>query len=195
MSLQIPQRFITNLENFTWGKDWRATRIIKEKRVDGEYYFANIVRYYGEEENTHDYDIAETYEEMAWLGRVEKFVGKRIHDIDPDSKTFGKRIYSEAITETITEKDSKGRPIEREVLVDGKTVYEYTLKVSKETTEKVKTIAGAIALNQETQFLFIYGAQPPLVVDPDTFWDVTVSEYLQNINPIKVTKKSDGKKA
>ena len=194
MSLSIPQRFITNLENFTWGKDWRATRIIKEKRVDGEYYFANIVRYYGEEEDTHGYDIAETYEEMAWLGRVEKFVGKRIHDIDPDSKTFGKRIYSEAITETITEKDSKGRPVEREVLVDGKTVYEYTLKVSKETTEKVKTIAGAIGLNQETQFLFIYGAQPPLVVDPTTFWDVTVSEYLQNINPIKITKKSDGKK-
>ena len=194
MSLSIPQRFITNLENFTWGKDWRATRIIKEKRVDGEYYFANIIRYYGEKDDTHDYDIAETYEEMAWLGRNERFVGKRIHDIDPDSKTFGKRIYSEAITETITEKDSKGRPIEREVLVDGKTVYEYTLKVSKETTEKVKTLAGAIALNQETQFLFIYGAMPPLVVDPDTFWEVSVRDYLQNINPIKITKKSDGKK-
>ena len=30
MSLTIPQKFITNLDNFTWGDDWRATRIIKE---------------------------------------------------------------------------------------------------------------------------------------------------------------------
>ena len=47
MSLSIRERFITDLENFTWSKDWRATRIIKERRVDGEYYFASIVRYYG----------------------------------------------------------------------------------------------------------------------------------------------------
>jgi len=192
--MSIPVRFITNLENFTWGKDWRATRIIKEKRVDGEYYFANIVRYYGEKEDTHDYDIADTIAESAWLGRNEKFVGKRIHDTDPDSKTFGKRIYSEAITETITEKDSKGRPIEREVLIDGKTVYEYTLPVTKENTEKIKELAGAIALNQETLFLFIYGANPPLTVDPDTFWSTKVSDYLNSINPLKKEKKSDGKK-
>ena len=111
MSLSIPQRFITDLDNFTWGVDWRATRIIKEKRTDGEYYFANIVRYYGEKEETHDYDIAESYLETAWLGRVEKFVGKRMHDTDPDSKSFGKRIYSEAITETITEKDQKAKDV------------------------------------------------------------------------------------
>ena len=127
MSLSIPQRFITDLENFTWGEDWRATRIIKEKRTDGEYYFANIVRYYGEKEDTHDYDIAESYLETAWLGRVEKFVGKRMHDTDPDSKSFGKRIYSEAITETITEKDQKGKPIEREVLLEGKVIYQYII--------------------------------------------------------------------
>ncbi len=193
MSLTIPQRFITDLESFTWGKDWRATRIIKEKRVDGEYYFANIVRYYGENEDTHDHDVSESYMETAWLGRIERFVGKRVHDIDPDSKTFGKRIYSEAITETITEKDSKGKPIEREVLIDGKVIYEYTLPVGKENTSKVKELGGAIAMNQETQYLFIYGANPPLVVDPETFFDTSVKEYLQNINPIK-NKKSDGKK-
>lgn len=195
MSLTIPQRFITNLDDFTWGQDWRATRIIKEKRVDGEFYFANIIRYYGTEEDTHDYDIAESYQEMAWLGRNEKFVGKRIHDTDPDSKTFGKRIYSEAITETITEKDGKGRPVEREVLVDGKVIYEYIIPVTKENTAKLKTLAGAIALNQETQFLFVYGANPPIIVEPETFWDVSVSNYLQSINPLNKDKKTDGKKA
>jgi hypothetical protein len=193
MSLSIPQRFITNLEDFTWGKDWRATRIIKEKRVDGEYYFANILRYYGEKEDTHDHDVSETHAESAWLGRNEKFVGKRIHDTDPDSKTFGKRIYSEAITETITEKDSKGRPVEREVLIDGKTIYEYIIPATKENTEKIKTLAGAIALNQETIFLFVYGANPPLIVDPDTFFNVKISDYLNDINPLKKDKK-DGKK-
>lgn len=184
MSLSIQQRFITDLDSFTWGKDWRATRIIKEKRVGGEYYFANIVRYYGEKEDTHDYDLAETLQEQAWLGRVEKFVGKRMHDTDPDSPTFGKRIYSPAITEMITEEDSRGKPKTREVLVEGKTIYEYKLKVDEKNTKLMKELAGAIALNQETQFLFIYGANPPLVVDPETFWKTSVSDYLQNIKPI-----------
>ena len=192
MSLSIPQRFITDIENFSWGVDWRATRIIRERRVGGDYYFANIIRYYGEKEDTHDYDVSESLQESAWLGRIEKFVGKRMHDIDPDSKTFGKRIYSEAITETITEKDGRGKPVEREVLIDGKVIYEYIIPATKENTEKMKGLAGAIALNQETQFLFIYGANAPIVVEPETFWTTTVSDYLKSLTPTK--PKKDGKK-
>lgn len=191
MSLQIPQTFITDLESFTWDKDWRAKRIIKEKRTDGDYYFANIVRYYGVKEDTHDYDIAETYVETAWLGRVEKFVGKRTFDIDPDSPTRGQRIYSEAITETITEKDLKGKPTEREVLIKGKTIYEYMIKVTPENTKKMRSLMGAIALNQETQLLFVYGAQPPHSVEPDTFFGMTVSEYLQSVSELNLRKKID----
>lgn len=194
MSLSIPQRFITNLEDFTWGKDWRAIRIVKEKRTDGEYYYANIVRYFGEKEDTHDYDIAETYIERAWLGRIEKFVGKRKHDRDPDSKTFGKRIYSEAVTETVSELDLKGKPIEREVLVEGKMIYEYTLPVTEGNTKKLKELAGAIALNQETQFLFIYGAQPPNVVDPETFWKTSVTDYIQSLKNIPQQTSAQNKK-
>jgi len=192
MSLSIPQRFISDIENFSWGVDWRATRIIRERRVGGDYYFANIIRYYGEKEDTHDYDVSESLQESAWLGRIEKFVGKRMHDIDPDSKTFGKRIYSEAITETITEKDGRGKPVEREVLIDGKVIYEYIIPATKENTEKMKGLAGAIALNQETQFLFIYGANAPIVVEPETFWTTTVSDYLKSLTPTK--PKKDGKK-
>jgi hypothetical protein len=191
MSLSIQQKFITNLETFTWGIDWRAIRIIKEKRTNGEYYFANVIRYYGEKEKTHDYDVGETYDETAWLGRNEVFVGKRMHDVDPDSPTFGKRIYNPAITEIITEENDKGRTVTREVLVEGKTIYEYIIPVNEKNTKQMKSLAGAIALNQETQFLFIYGAAPPLVVDPTTFWDTSVSEYLQNLQPIK---KNNGKK-
>jgi len=185
MSLSIQQKFVTDLKAFTWGKDWRATRIIKEKRTNGEYYFANIVRYYGEKEETHDYDVGDTLAETAWLGRNEKFVGKRIFDKDEDSPTFGKRIYSEAVTEIITEDNEKGKPVKREVLIDGKTIYEYTIKVTPENTKKMKELAGAIALNQETQFLFVYGAVPPLSVDPDTFWDTSVRNYLDTLKPVQ----------
>lgn len=192
MSLKVPQRFITDFENFTWGEDWRAVRIIKEKRTNGEYYFAWIVRYYGEKENTYDYDIANSLEDYAWIGRNEKFVGKRMHDTDPDSKTFGKRIYSEAITEIITEQNRKGQPVEREILIEGKTIYEYTLPVNVENTKKLKTLQGMIALNQETEFLFVYGAKPPHHLPPETFWNTSVADYLQSLESIKV--KNHGKK-
>ena len=182
MSLSIQENFVTDLEKFTWEKDWRALRIIKEKRTSGEYYFANIIRYYGKIEDSDDYDIGDTFKETAWLGRNEKFVGKRVFDTDHDSPTFGKRIYSPAVTETITE-EKDGKPVKREVLVEGKTIYEYTIPVTKENTEKMQKLAGAVALNQETQFLFVYGASPPLVVDPDTFWKTSVGDYLQQIKP------------
>lgn len=193
MSLSIKERYVKDLENFTWGQDWRATRIIKERRVDSDYYFASILRYYGEKEDTHDYDLGDSFAESAWIGRNEKFVGKRTHDVDPDSPTFGKRVYSEAITETITETDTKGKPIERELLIEGKTIYEYTIPVNEKNTEKMKTLAGAIGLNQETLFLFIYGAVPPLRVDPEIFWDKSVSEYL-NKEQHKKKSQEIGKK-
>lgn len=194
MSMSIPQRFITNLETFTWAKDWRALRIIKEKRTNGEYYFASIVRYYGETEDTHDYDIGNTIADIAILGRVQKFVGKRITDVDPDSPTFGKRIYTKAITEMITDEDSKGKLREREVIVEGKTIYDYTLPVNAENTKKMKELQGQIAMNQETKFLYVYGAVPPYSVPPETFWNISVKDYLQSLEPeankVKIGKKT-----
>ena len=54
MSLQTQENFIKDLESFTWEKDWRATRIIKEKRTTGEFYFAQWLRDCGELENAKD---------------------------------------------------------------------------------------------------------------------------------------------
>lgn len=193
MSLQTQENFITDLESFTWEKDWRATRIIKEKRTSGEFYFAHVIRYYGEVESTSDYDIGDTLAETAWLGRNEKFVGKRMFDKDHDSPTFGKRIYSPPVTETVTV-EKNGKPVTKEVLVDGRTVYEYTIQVTKAATEKMKKLAGAIALNQETQFMFIYGASPPLVVDPETFWTNSVSYYLKQTRQQKNNNDDDERK-
>lgn len=196
MSLSIYQQYITDLDDFTWGKGWRATTIIKERRVNADYYFANITRYYGNKDETDDYDLAETMEDTAWLGRNEKFVGKRGWDEDHDSPTHGKRIYNKAITEVITEKDSKGKPRKREVLIEGKVVYEYTIPVNEKNTAKMKELAGATGLNQQTQFLFVYGASPPHTVNPKTFWSTSVSDYLESIDPLnaKNQEKNNGKK-
>lgn len=192
MSMSIPQTFVTNLDKFTWSKDWRATRIIKERRTNGDYYFANIMRYYGIENETHDYDIGDTIAETAWLGRNEIFVGSRVFDKDENSPTFGKRIYTQPVTEIIEEENDQGKPLKREVLVKGKTIYEYTIKVTPENTKKMKTLAGAIGLNQNTQLLFVYGPVPPYAVDPDTFWDYSVSDYLKSIQPnLKKSKKKN----
>ena len=43
MSLQTQENFITELESFTREKDWRATRIIKERRTSAEVYFAQVI--------------------------------------------------------------------------------------------------------------------------------------------------------
>lgn len=187
--MSIQQTFVTDLESFKWS-NWRALRIIKEKRVNGEYFFANIMRYYGERADSSDHDIGDTMGETAWLGRIEKFVGKRVRELDHDSPEFGKRISLPAITETIEDTDLSGKTIKREVLVEGKTIYEYTIPVTEANTKKMKSIAGAIGLNQETQFLFIYGASPPLVVDPETFFKTSVSDYLQNLK----TQRENGPK-
>ena len=82
MSLQTQENFITDLESVTWEKDWRATRIIKEKRTSGELYFAHVIRYYGEVENASDYDIGDTHAETAGLGRKEKLCGNIVSDKD-----------------------------------------------------------------------------------------------------------------
>lgn len=190
MSLLIPQTFYKDTTSFDI-KKWRATQIIKERRVDGEFYFAQIVRYYGNMEDSQDYDVGDTMREMAWIGRIEKFIGKRVRDLDHDSPTFGQRINTKAKTETIHETDRNGKQVTREALIEGKTIYEYTIPVTKENTLQIKQLAGAVSLNKETEFLFIYGAAPPHVVDPDTFWNTTVTDYLNNINPLN---KKDGKK-
>ncbi len=187
-TLSIKQNFVTDIDTFTWGKDWRATRIMKEKRTDADYYYASITRFYGEKAQTHDYDLGETVAEMAWLGRNEKFVGKREWRTDPDDQTRRKRIWTEPVTEIIEEQDETGKLTTREVLVEGKTIYEYTLKVTPENTKLMQQLEGAVALNQQTLFLFVYGAVPPHMVEPETFWKMSVGDYLQSIKPIPNNK-------
>ena len=44
-------------------------------------------------------------------------------------------------------------------------------------------MVGAIAMNQETKFLLVYGANPPYSIPPEIFWKTTVADYLQRLQP------------
>ena len=112
---------------------------------------------------------------------------------DHDWPTFGKRIYAPPITETVTV-EKNGTPFTKAVIVAGGTVYEYTIEVTNGGMETMIKLAGARALNQETQFRFIYRASPPLVVDPETFWTNSVSYYLKQTRQQKNNNDDDQRK-
>ena len=180
-SLRIKQKFV-DLKNFDWEK-YKAVVLSKEKRNDGDYYFALVVRHYGTiQDNTKSFDIGDRSEDFMWLGRVEKWIGKRVPDTDPDSATFGQRIYQEPIIEEIERIDSKGKKTIEKVIVEGRAIYEYPLKVNEKNTTNIKKLVGLLDINKYTSFQIIYGTGNPITVDEDTFFTNTTDEiYKSNI--------------
>ncbi len=178
MSLEIEQKEITDFETFTWGVNWRAVILSKEQRMDKDYYFARIVKFYGNQDNTFEYDIGNKSDEYAWIGRKIRFVGKMGPDKDPESKTFGKRIEFPAKTEEITIIDSKGNDRKKTELIKGRKVYDFTLPVNEENTKKIKTMIGPIAVNKSTAFQVVAGNEPPVGVTKDVFFNSTVEEIM-----------------
>ena len=59
MSLVIHPTYIEDLKKFEWDQKWRAVSICKEKRTKGEFYFAQVVRFYGVDEVRGDFDVSE----------------------------------------------------------------------------------------------------------------------------------------
>ena len=193
-SLRIKQKFVTDFKKFDWDK-YKAVVLSKEKRNDGDYYFALIVRHYGTiEDGTKSFDIGDRSEDFMWLGRVEKWIGKRVPDTDPDSPTFGQRIYQEPIIEEIERTNSKGKIIKEKIVVEGRAIYEYPLKVNEKNTTNIKKLVGLLDINKYTSFQIIYGTGNPIVVDEDTFFSQNTDEiYQSNIlalqnQPTKVKK-------
>ena len=76
------------------------------------------------------------------------------------------------------------------VLVEGKTIYQYSLPVNAENIKKLKTLVGAVELNRETQFLFVYGINTPYSVTADTFWSVSVGEYFDQAQELIIKKNA-----
>lgn len=176
MSFQIEQRYITDFDDFVW-EDWRALVLTKEQRKNKDYYFASIVRYYGNEEGSFDYDIGNKSSEFAYIGRKEVFVGERGPDKDPNSKTFGQRITFPAETEEQTYLDH-GKEKTRTVLVKGKKIYEFTLAVNDKNTEKIKKLIGPLTVNKQTSFQVLAGTQRPVSVPEDVFFTKTVQQVM-----------------
>lgn len=190
MSLIIYPTYITNLKKFEWEKKWRAITISKEKRTKGEFYFAHIVRFYGEDEVRGEYDVSEDSKDFAWLGRNVKAIGKRTFSKDPE--TPGKRVYEEAEWE---ERENLATKEKYKVLVKGKRVWDYTIPVNEENTKLMKSLIGEIGLNQITTFQMLKGTTYPISVDEDTFFKTSVDEVMKNhvekIVRVKNTTKKD----
>jgi len=179
-SLRIKQKFVTDFKEFEWDK-YKAAVLSKEKRNDGDYYFGLIVRHYGEiDDGIKSYDIGDRAEDFMWIGRVEKFIGSRVPDTDPDSPTFGQRIYKAPIIEEIERTDSKGKKIKEKIVIEGRPIYEYPLKVNEKNTTNIKKLIGLLDINKPTSFQIIYGTGNPIAVDEETFFSKTTDEIYQS---------------
>ena len=76
----------------------------------------------------------------------------------------------------------------------GRRVNEDANEDTKAARENMKKLAGSIALNPETRFMFTCGVSPPLVVDPETFWKNSVSYYLKQTRQQKNNNDDDERK-
>lgn len=181
MSFAIQQKYIEDMNNFEWAS-WRAISITKEQRKDKDYYFAQIVKYYGNDIGSFDYDVGTTSSEFAYIGRKEEYVGSRGPDKDPESKTFGKRITFPAETREDTYLDHGVEKV-RTVLVKGKKIYMFTLPVNDENTENIKKLIGPISATKQTTFKMLAGTQNPINVTQKIFFESTVDEIMaQHLN-------------
>lgn len=195
--MQIEQTEISNFKDFKWGEEWRALVISKEQRMDKDYYFARIARYYGKTHNTFEYDIGTTSKEFAWIGRKSEFVGTMGPDRNPDSKTFGQRIQFPPKTEEISIIDTEGNDRKKTVLKKGRIIYKFTLPVNEENTKKIKTLIGPITVNKSTTFQVVAGNEPPVGVTQEVFFKNTVSKIMvvhlnqKSLNEEKKEKSHD----
>ncbi len=194
VQLKIRERYIKDMKSFTWGKDWRAVNLIKERRVSGDVYFGLVVRYYGTTEGTDDYDIGDRSKDYLWLGRHEKFVGKRITDMNPDSPTRTQRIWEEPKTEKEIIINEDGFEEEIEELVKGRVIFEYDLPDTPENVKLLKGLVGQVDLDKMTTFAFIEGNTPPTSVDESTFFNTSVKKFL-SVHTIQATIMANAEKA
>ena len=168
-------------KDFDWGKSWRAVRIWKELRADGEFLYAFVVKKYTET------DIGELKEEELWIGRRVEYRGKRKFDVDPKSKTFSKRIDEapQQVTEEVYN-DATGRYEEQTYTVNAKKIYIYEHNVKDKTLiPKYQSLCGSLPGGSATQLIMLYGSRPVTIEQPDDFWKHSVLEFKN------VEQKSD----
>lgn len=174
--LQIEENAVPLPDNFQWGKEWRAVRIWKEKRDDGDHLFAFCIRYYGPN------DFGRKKSEEIWIGREIKYIAEREWDLDKKSKTFGERIAKDA--ETVTEEiwDEKlGKYVSVETPINATKEYDYKHKANDpDLIKNYKTLVGRLPAGRKTQLLFVYdgGSRNVTMENPDDFWNHSVDELM-----------------
>lgn len=164
-------------ENFKWGKEWVALRIWKELRDDGEFLFAACLRKYGPN------DFGNKSEDHIYIGRQIKWIGSRITDTNPKSKTFGKRTdaKAETVTERVFDEESQEWK-EIEIPVNATKTYEYLHNAEDEEIVKMyKTLVGATPRSGKTHLSFIwaYGSEMREIKNKDEFFNHTVKELQE----------------
>ncbi len=168
-------------KDFDWGKSWRAVRIWKELRADGEFLYAFIVKKYSET------DLGELKDEELWIGRNVEYRGKRKFDVDPKSATFSKRIDEkpQVVTEEVYN-DSTGKYEDQTYTVNAKKIYVYNHKASNvELVRHYQSLCGSLPGGTATQLIMLYGSRPVTIDNPNDFWKHTVKEFKE------IEQKSD----
>lgn len=198
MSLQIEENIIEDLENFKWEK-WRAVTLNKEKRKDGDFYFGTLVRNYSEKDSLYDYDIGQTRAEYCKIGRIVEFVGNRILDLEPDSPTFNKRVFTKPETEVVTYLD-RGEEKKKTVLVvrkgvaQGKKIWGFNIPDTKDNVEKLEGLVGPLDMTKRTNLTIIKGNQYPISADEKSFFTKSVDEMFEAHFAKLDGNKNDSKK-
>jgi len=193
MSMQIAENIVEDLKDFHWEK-WRAITINKEKRKNGDFYFATLVRNYSEPDSDFDYDLGTSRAEQCKIGRIIEFVGNRILDVKDGSPTFGKRIFLPAKTEQIKYLD-RGERKTRTVLktekgvLQGKRIWGYNIPVNLDSTKRMQRLVGSLSMTKYTNFTVIRGNQNPISVGEKLFFSNNVDELFD-----AHFSKLDGKK-
>lgn len=166
-------------EDFTWGKDWRAVRLWKEQRDDGEFLFGLVQRKYGPN------DWGNAKDDFLYIGRNVKWIKERGMDVDPKSKTFGQRIDKDAETVTISEYNEKSKTYEPvAVPVNARKVYVYEHSADdKEMVKKYESLVGKLQRGTSTMLTFVWGNGSEFgeVKTPKEFFGHTVKDMVEYV--------------
>jgi hypothetical protein len=169
-------------------KKWRAVRMWKELRDNGEFFFALLVRYYGPN------DYGNKRKDFVHIGREIVWSYGKETDTDPDSPTFGKRveIQPQLVTERIFNEKTKEWD-EVKVPVNATKSYKYEHKTSdKKITEMYKGLCGTVPRSGYTTFTFISGQGSNLrrVETEEEFFEKSVKQIIEEDKKLLLETKT-----
>jgi len=175
LPLQIEENIQPLPKDFDWGKGWRALRIWRELKDDGEFFYAFLVRRYG------DNDYGNKREDELWIGREIVYSKGKKFQTDPKKPKFGERVPDQAdeVLEEIWNPD-KGR-YESVTTQVGQKTYKYLHKAGdKDIAKKYETLIGTI-FNTTTRLYFVYnhGARIVLMENKNDFFEHTVADLAK----------------